>query len=335
MAEAFLELSKEDRKQVLDVAASKAGRPPHLLEKDVWVVWSLAALFESELGCQLVFKGGTSLSKAYQAIRRFSEDVDLTQDIRVLAADLVGDARDLLPDTVSQGRRWTSLIRKRLPVWVAETVLPVITARLSTSGAPAIARVEEDKIFIAYEPLAQGSRYTRPEVVLEFGARSTGEPCATRPIVCDAAEWIPGVNFPTAQPRVMLAERTFWEKATAIHVYCIGGRIRGDRFVRHWHDIARMDEAGLVAAALSNRELAQAVADHKSIFFVEKTVDGKKIDYHAAVTGSLTLLPGSTGLPALAEDYDQMIDDGLLLDEAESFEDLMEHCHSIEVRANS
>ena len=89
MAEAFLTLSADDRREALAVAADRSGRPLHLLEKDVWVVWTLATLFGSDLGEHLVFKGGTSLSKAYYVIQRFSEDVDLTYDIRSIAPDLV------------------------------------------------------------------------------------------------------------------------------------------------------------------------------------------------------------------------------------------------------
>lgn len=84
MAEAFLRLSAQDRRDVR-VAADRSGRPAHLLEKDVWVVWALAVLYGSLLAERLVFKGGTSLSKAYRVIRRFSEDVDLTYDIRAIA----------------------------------------------------------------------------------------------------------------------------------------------------------------------------------------------------------------------------------------------------------
>ncbi len=90
MADRFLALSKDDRREALAVAAARTGRPIHLLEKDVWVAWTLETLYSSKLGEHLVFKGGTSLSKAYGAIRRFSEDIDLTYDIRALAPDLVG-----------------------------------------------------------------------------------------------------------------------------------------------------------------------------------------------------------------------------------------------------
>ena len=151
MADAFLQLSAEDRREALEVAASRSGRPAHLLEKDVWVVWSLDALFASPLGDQLVFKGGTSLSKAYRAIRRFSEDVDLTYDIRAIAPDLVGDAEDALPNTRSAEKRWTSAIRKRLPQWVTEQALPIVSARLRETGVPAEALAEGEKILVAYE----------------------------------------------------------------------------------------------------------------------------------------------------------------------------------------
>nr|WP_241560126.1 nucleotidyl transferase AbiEii/AbiGii toxin family protein [Solirhodobacter olei] len=96
------------------VAASASGRPEHLLEKDVWVVWALDVLFGTSIGKHLVFKGGTSLSKAYGAIRRFSEDVDLTYDIRALAPDLVGDL-DADETTAIQARQDISRIGFRPP----------------------------------------------------------------------------------------------------------------------------------------------------------------------------------------------------------------------------
>ena len=117
MADVFLQLSAEDRRDALGVAADRSGRPTHLLEKDVWVVWALATLYAAPLGEHLVFKGGTSLSKAYQVIRRFSEDVDLTYDIRAIAPDLVGDNDEGLPKTPSEEKRWSSEVRRRVPAW--------------------------------------------------------------------------------------------------------------------------------------------------------------------------------------------------------------------------
>ena len=170
--------------------------------------------------------------------------------------------------------------------------------------------------------------------MLEFGARSTGEPASLRDIACDAAGLVEGVAFPAARPRVMHAERTFWEKATAIHVFCLQERLRGDRFARHWHDVVRLDEAGLAAAAFADRDLAQAVARHKGMFFAEKAADRSPIDYARAVSGGLRLVPVGEALRALEKDYARMVEDGLLLEDAEPFEALMERCADIAARSN-
>lgn len=334
MADAFLHLPVADRREALSVAADQSGRPAHLLEKDVWVVWALATLYGSALGEHLVFKGGTSLSKAYGVIRRFSEDVDLTYDIRAIAPDLVDGNGEALPKTRSEEKRWSSEVRKRLPEWVAGAAKPVIADALAAQALVATIRVEGEKLFIDYEATAAGSGYVAPSVMLEFGARSTGEPASLRDIACDASGLVEGVVFPTARPRVMHAERTFWEKATAIHVFCRQERLRGDRFARHWHDVVRLDEAGLAEAAFADRELANAVARHKGMFFAEKAADRSPIDYVVAVNGGLQLVPGGDAFNALQEDYGRMVEDGLLLDDAEPFEALMARCADIAARAN-
>jgi hypothetical protein len=170
--------------------------------------------------------------------------------------------------------------------------------------------------------------------MLEFGARSTGEPASLREVACDADSLIDGLIFPTARPRVMHAERTFWEKATAIHVFCLQERLRGDRCARHWHDVVRLDEAGFAEAAFADPELANAVARHTSMFFAEKAADRTPIDYAAAVDGNLQLVPVGDVAKALAQDYARMVEDGLLLDDAEPFEALMAQCADIARRAN-
>ena len=335
MAETFLHLSSKDRLEALGVAATISGRPLHLLEKDVWVVWALAALFESRFASHLVFKGGTSLSKAYKAIRRFSEDIDVTYDIRELAPDLVGDAVEALPANASQEKKWTKEIRKRLPVWAAEQVLPIIRVCLEEVGAPAKAVAEGESISIAYEALTSGSGYVKSEVKLEFGARSTGEPCAVMPVICDATEHLSGLIFPKASPRVMQAERTFWEKATAIHVFCRQHRLRSERFARHWHDLTRLDAAGYATRALNDRDLARTVARHKALFFSENDEAGNEIDYMAAISGDLQLVPEGKARERLEADYDRMVEAGILLDDVEPFNTVIERCHVIQERVNA
>lgn len=332
----FFALSREDQREALLAAAERAGRPAHLLEKDIWVVWALEHLFGGPHAAHLVFKGGTSLSKAYGVIRRFSEDVDLTYDIRAIAPDLIGDAATPLPATKSQEKKWSKAIRERLAELVTSTLAPQLAAALPQRGLRATARVEDTLIFIDYEPLTTGTGYVSPSVMLEFGARSTGEPHEPRPVICDAAPHLPEVRFPEAKPQVMRPERTFWEKATAIHVFCAQGSFRGGaRFARHWHDVTRLDAAGFADRAMADRALADAVAAHKTIFFNESTPDGKPIDYHQAVRGHLNLVPQGSALSTLADDYGRMVRDGLLLDDAEGFDALLRSCKAIQDKVNA
>ena len=114
MAERYLDLGPGDRREVLEFAASESGRTAYLLEKDIWVVWTLQALFDVPMGAPLAFKVSTSLSKVYGAIRRFSEDVDLTYDIRALVHDLVGDSAHPFHANRSQEKRRTREFRERL-----------------------------------------------------------------------------------------------------------------------------------------------------------------------------------------------------------------------------
>ena len=155
----------------------------HLLEKDIWVVWALQALFSSSLGEHLVFKNGTSLSKGYDIIERFSEDIDLTYDIRELIPDLAeGDPP--IPPTNSQADKWTKAVREKLGGWVQNEVLPVLKKHAEATGVDVEFRVEGDTIYVDHDPLTEGSPYVAPHVKLEFGARSTGEPAEERPITC-------------------------------------------------------------------------------------------------------------------------------------------------------
>ncbi len=332
----YPDLSVDDRRYALRVAQEKNGHRAFLLEKDVWVVATLGILFDATFGNALVFKGGTSLSKAWRAIRRFSEDIDITYDIRAFAPDLVADAGDeALPSTRSQEKRWTRAIRTRLAEWVRDRACPTVKEGLEHTGFMAQVRVEAERLRIEYEPLFDEDGFVRPEVLVEFGARSTGEPHTTHRVACDAAPYLPDLAFPEAHPTVMLAERTFWEKATAVHVYCRQERRRGERLSRHWHDIARLDEAGIAEKALADRALALSVVRHKAMFFSENDIHGERIDYKEAVSGGLQLVPSGAANAALADDYAKMLADGMLLDENEPFDALMERCAAIEARANA
>lgn len=334
--EAYFDLSPKDKDEVLEVAREKTGRPAHLLEKDVWVVWTLGELFKSEVGADLTFKGGTSLSKAYKLIDRFSEDLDITYDIRRLIPDLTrGEA--FLPESRSQAKKWTAAVRDRLPLWIDEKVRPLLEAALARDKLEAKLEVtgDKDKLLLHYPAIKRGTGYVAPWVLLEFGGRSTGEPHGVVELKCDMAGHVDGVTFPTASPLVMSVARTFWEKATATHVYCAQGHFRGERYARHWHDLAAIMRSHHFQGVVEDREVARSVADHKSSFFIEKDTQGNTIDYHAAVEGGLRIVPEGEALAALEADYAKMLEDEVMVGDALPFADLIAACGTLAERANA
>jgi hypothetical protein len=170
MAESWSALSREDQTEALEVAAARTGRPAHLLEKDIWVVWVLSAIYGSPLASTLTFKGGTSLSKVYRIIDRFSEDVDLTYDIRELVPDLLRDGNPI-PASSSQEKKITSAVRSRLPAWIETTVMPVIHGALSASGLQAsltIESKENEKLLVNYPAIKTGTGYSAASILFGF-----------------------------------------------------------------------------------------------------------------------------------------------------------------------
>jgi hypothetical protein len=333
MADAFLGLSPTDRLDALLVAADRSGRPAHVLEKDVWVVWAINALFSGPGGDHLVFKGGTSLSKAYGIIDRFSEDIDLTYDIRELVpasreAPTEGDEPH--PRSRNQAKDWRAQAEAALDEWINADVRPALTESLEREKLDSRIVVEPQKLILTTTPRTDGWDYVKPDVLIEFGGRSTGLPVEVRPLVCDAAQHLPELSFPTAQPRVMAAERTFWEKATAVHAFNAQEALKGDRLSRHWYDLSRLDETGYADRAIADRDLALQVAAHKTQFF---PVSGT--DYAEAISGGLRLIPSPDFVKAVQADYQAMLDGGLLQNGTLSFDALMERCSDLEKRVNS
>lgn len=336
MAESWFALSRKDQTEALEVAAAQTGRPPHLLEKDIWVVWTLSAIYGSSLADKLTFKGGTSLSKVYKIIDRFSEDIDLTYDIREVVPELLRDGNPI-PATPSQAKKITDRVRDRLPQWIEGEVIPVLQSEIQREEINAtltLAGNEKEKLILSYEPIRLGTGYVSPSIQLEFGGRATGEPHHRHTVTCDIAPAINGVKFPTAQPLAMDAERTFWEKATATHVYCRQHRLRGERYSRHWYDLAAMAQSGHAQTAIADKQLAYAVAEHKAMFFAEKDAEKNQIDYKTAISTELQIVPKGVALDALQKDYDAMLEDGLLSNHQPSFEEIMTVCTELQSRIN-
>jgi hypothetical protein len=334
MPEIFFNLRPDDQKEALLQASYNLDRPAFLLEKDLWVVWTLGKLFSTPFGDHLTFKGGTSLSKVYRLIDRFSEDIDVTYDIRQFLPGVESE----IPPSGSQAKKWTSKVRELLPGWVEQTVAPALSAALAEEGLEAELVLDNDKLYLHYPTRTPASDYVIPRVLLEFGARSSGEPHGRRHVTCDMAATaakLEGVLFPDAYPIVMDVERTFWEKATAAHVYCVQERLRSERFARHWHDLNAIVQSEDFADVISRHDVAALVAEHKSCFFVEKAADGSTIDYRHVVGGNIQLVPIGAARAKLADDYAVMLRDGMFDTPPLPFDALMAACSELEQRMNT
>ncbi|WP_273893665.1 nucleotidyl transferase AbiEii/AbiGii toxin family protein [Pseudomonas rubra] len=195
---------------------------------------------------------------------------------------------------------------------------------------------DEDKLYLHYRPCTPANDYVMPRVLLEFGARSSGEPHGRQHVCCDmAAAQLDGVLFPEATPIVMDVARTFWEKATAAHVYCVQQRLKSERFARHWHDLNAIVQNQRFAEVIDRRDIAALVAEHKSWFFSEKAADGSNVDYHHAVSGNLRLVPSGEARAHLETDYAKMLEGGMFDSTPPSFDVLMTACAELEERLNT
>ena len=329
------------RREALEVASHDLGRTTAIVEQDIHVAWALNAIERAPFADHIVFKGGTSLSKAFGLIDRFSEDVDLTYDFRALAPELVvtGTAEGW-PRSRTQADRWSRTLREHLGVWVNTACAECLRATARTDGLPAAIETAVDvarhqhELRIRYEPAsAHRIDYAAPLVKLEFGARATGEPNERFTITTDASTTpaLASVTFPEANVATLAAERTFWEKATAAHAYCVRASFRGAHaFARHWYDLARMHASPVGATAIRDRSLARAVARWKSLFFRESGVD-----YAIAVEGQLRVVPVGNALEALRDDYERMQDSGLVPGCAPSFDAVLAACAALEGAANT
>ena len=333
MAEPFLSLDARERADILRTIAARSGRAAIILEKDIWVCWVLQALFSMPDPHPMAFKGGTSLSKVYRIIDRFSEDVDVTLDYRAF-----NDGFDPFADGASRNqiRLFSERLKARVASYVRDDVAPSLGAaagRLAAAGRHEI-HVGEDgeTIRFAYpSAVEEPSYYVRSEVRLEFGGRNVIDPNEQHAIVPDMAALAPDLDYPAAAVTVLSPARTFWEKATLIHVECHRRRLadRPERLSRHWFDLTCLAAHDIGRAALSDRELLEDVVRHKKVFF-----HAGYANYDQCLDGRLRLVPDDDQLPGLKADYDAMRAATIVGDDAPGFGTLIEEIRNLEANAN-
>ncbi|MBM4182006.1 MAG: nucleotidyl transferase AbiEii/AbiGii toxin family protein [Betaproteobacteria bacterium] len=292
-------LSDAQRRELFTETAARLGMTPAVVEKDFWVTWVLDRLFAvSALARLLMFKGGTSLSKAYGLIERFSEDIDLILDWRVLSGE------DLLAErSRTQQTKLNDEINRLAQDYIAGELLEQVRTALGDVCHCGIGEDDPHVIDVRY-PAAFSDDYLRPEVRLEIGPLAAWLPHEDRTIRCYAAQAFPRlfghVSFPV---RVIRAERTFWEKATILHAeaHRPDDKRQPARYSRHYYDLAQMAASPIKDRALADTGLLAEVVAFKERFYFSAWAR-----YDLAVPGSLRLVPDGTVLKVVTDDYRAM-----------------------------
>lgn len=329
MPEAFLHLPANDQAEILQTCAGKLGRRPEHLEKDVWICWVLQGLFTMPDRLPMAFKGGTSLSKVYAAIQRFSEDVDVTVDYKSLDQSI--DPFDPKVSRTAQSK-YTATLKARLADHTKNAIRPHFESLVGTltEKPPKPITISEDgeKLFIPYP-----SRFGADEsVLLEFGGRNVIAPNEDHPLRPYIASVVSDLQYPEATVQVLAPSRTFWEKATLVHVACnrADPKLDSDRQSRHWHDLAVLANHKIGEASLADRALLEHVVEHKSVFF-----RASYANYEACLSGGLRLIPGTPLLQALGADYEKMITDGMFEGEPPTFDAIIARLAKLEKEINA
>lgn len=296
-----------DRRDLFTESASRLGMIPVIVEKDFWVCWILKRLFaDPHLNEQMVFKGGTSLSKVYGLIDRFSEDVDLILDWRLLGygPPKGDDPYQELPSK-AQRSRYNQEMNARAAEYIREKLLVQLNRLLAAAPGVNVSvdATDPHTVNVRY-PASFAAAYIRPEVRLEIGPLASWMPSARQTIQPYAAEVFPKAFEETTCAVVAIrAERTFWEKATILHQEAHRPGTIPARHSRHYYDVYKMACSKIKDAALSDVRMLKEVVEFKELFYYSSWAR-----YDLAKPGSFRLSPPPNQIPALQRDYKEMRD---------------------------
>ncbi len=335
MPEAFLHLDAQEQSQIYRALAPQLARSPVVLEKDVWVCWVLQALFTMPGRLPMAFKGGTSLSKVFGAIARFSEDVDITLDYRGLDGSF-----DPFAEGVSKTRlkKFSDDLKSFVRDHAFDVVAPHIQKTLvaefdSNADAFRLELSENGEQMRLHYPsvLEKPGDYVGNSVLIEFGGRNITEPNTEHNVEPDIAAHVTGLAFPRSTVSVLSPARTFWEKATLMHVECQRNEFRAsaERLSRHWYDLAMLADRAHGQTAIEDRALLADVVKHKKVFY-----NASYANYDACLVGRLRLIPEDAVLAALRDDFDRMIGAGMFIGEPPTFDTIVDRLRALETTIN-
>jgi len=332
MAE-FVRQSPEERRLVFEEASDRLGLPAASIEKDFWVCWTLGVLFGLEgIGGALVFKGGTSLSKAWKMVERFSEDIDI-----VIDRERLGFGGDESPEKGVSGKQRKKRIEKLKGAcleFILREIEPalrtVIRGRLTDSFGLAPDPQDGMTLLFRYPSVyAEGTASSlRREVKIEMGARSDSWPAEEVPILPYVAEVLPEYfeNEAPVNVRTISAERTCLDKMMLLHEenFRPKDRTKKERMSRHYYDLYRLIVAGVGERCLLDSALLARVVEHQSFYFAYSWVKYDDFD-----VSDLRLLPEDEFVAFWREDYRKMRDE-MFFGSPPSFEEVLDVVGSFE-----
>lgn len=341
----ILRADKADRRGLFLSAGARLGTAVQHVEKDFWVCWILDAMFNGlpSDSPRLLFKGGTSLSKSFGLIDRFSEDID----IAVFRDDLGQPATLLELEQLSGKKRQKRLdaIKASCQAYITGDFLRQLDALLSgTMEQAGIARnnsivvdeLDPDRqtlLFWYPSALAETRDYIKPAVRIEAGAKSALDPHQTTAVLPFVAADVPTLNLRVGNITAVNPERTFWDKVVILHGqrswFERRGTLRADghRISRHYYDAYRLMRSDVGPRALADRELGIDCAHHARMFF-----NSADLDLAHAVPGALALVPPTGMRDALRRDYNAMT--GMIFGAVPSFDGILTATEEIEAIAN-
>src|SRR3989338_1082515 len=336
----FAVLSASEKIPYFDTIAAKLDILPELIEKDFWVCWTLKQLFSlKDPGSHITFKGGTSLSKCYNAIQRFSEDIDIAIERKYLE-----HGRDIEPSSEVSNkenqRRIEELMTAARAV-IRKQILPGLRRKAGDilgkndrwsiylgPGDP----LEQTLLFVFPTAVVKTAHdYVKPAVKIELGARADHWPAESVQITPYVAEALDDALV--VQPvtvKVLSAERTFWEKAMIPHrlYHSPDDKAISKRMSRHYYDLYAMSQAGIFERALKDVELMQSVVNFNRLFFRYSW-----LNYDEAKRGSFHLVPKDTErLKSLKADYRQM--EPMFFKDPPTFDEIIAGLRKMEDRIN-
>jgi hypothetical protein len=320
--DAFIQLPEDQRRLYCGQAQAYLGLPPASIEKDFWVCWTLRELVNLPIwGSHLTFKGGTSLSKAWKLIERFSEDIDIVVDRAFLGFG---------GDTLSSKKQ--KRLRKVCSDQIQAELKPALENQFgkilptSLQWRINLADVLEDPdqqtlVFNYPSVFTSSAVYLNPIVKIELGARSETEPAESPNIQAYLAETFPELLGPsTFKIRTVAARRTFWEKAMLLHeeTYRPPDKRRKARLARHYYDLWCLIEKGVAKKAVEDLGLFERVAEHRAIFFGQRWMD-----YSTLCSGQLRLVPPENQFADWKRDY-QAMQNEMIFGKVPNFEEIIE-----------